>query len=138
MRRSIAWRKWLPSGFVPRAPDEWYERYARRIEEYRLPKAKEKRREFVEAVGADGAALLKAIFRTPEVNWLRHGRAVEILRRVWVQQFEVIEGQWRFRAAENIPPTAKMICSPYNIEATYGHKLTSWWVGYKVHLRRVL
>ena len=27
-----------------------------------------------------------------------------------------------------------MICSPYDIEATYGRKLTTWWVGYKVHL----
>lgn len=116
------------------APEEWYERYTHRIEEYRLPKGKEKRRELVETVGADGAALLEAIFMTPEVNWLRHVRAVEILRRVWVQQFEVLDGHWRFRADENIPPSAKMICSPYDIEATYGHKLTSWWVGYKVHL----
>ena len=27
-----------------------------------------------------------------------------------------------------------MICSPSDIEATYGHQLTSWWVEYKVHL----
>ena len=27
-----------------------------------------------------------------------------------------------------------MICSPYDTEATYGRKLTTWWVGYKVHL----
>lgn len=27
-----------------------------------------------------------------------------------------------------------MICSPYDVEATYGRKLTTWWVGYKVHL----
>ncbi|MBO0794286.1 MAG: hypothetical protein J2P36_25515 [Ktedonobacteraceae bacterium] len=111
------------------APEEWYERYTHRIEEYRLPKGKEKRREFVETVGADGAALLEAIFTTPKVNWLRHVRAVEILRRVWVQQFERLDGRWRFREDESIPPAAQMICSPYDIEATYGHKLTSWWVG---------
>lgn len=116
------------------APEEWYERYAHRIEEYRLPKGKEKRREFVETVGADGATLLEAIFTTSELNWLRHVRAIEILRRVWMQQFEVLDGHWHFREDENIPPTAKMICSPYDIEATYRHKLTSWWVGYKMHL----
>lgn len=27
-----------------------------------------------------------------------------------------------------------MICSPYDMEATYGRKLTTWWVGYKAHL----
>ena len=62
------------------------------MEDDRLPKGKEKRRKFVETVGADGAALREAIFTTPELNWLRHVRAVEILRRVWVQQFEVLDG----------------------------------------------
>src|SRR5215472_16243306 len=31
-------------------------------------------------------------------------------------------------------PPPKMICSPYDVDATYGRKLTTWWVGYKVHL----
>jgi transposase len=116
------------------APDEWYERYAHRIEEYRLPKGKEKRTAVVETIGADGSALLDAIFSTPELHWLLHVPAVETLRRVWVQQFEVVDGKRRFRADDSIPPPAKMICSPYDEEATYGRKLTTWWVGYKVHL----
>jgi transposase len=116
------------------APDEWYERYAHRVEEYRLPKEQTKRTALVETIGADGYALLDAIYSTPQLNWLAHVPAVEILRRVWVQQFERIEGKPRFRANDNIPPPPKMICSPYDIEATYGRKLTTWWVGYKVHL----
>jgi transposase len=116
------------------APDEWYERYTHRIEEYRLPKGKEKRTEVVETIGADGYALLEAIFTTSEVSWLRYVRAVEILRRVWVQHFELVDGQVRFRLDDSIPPPAKMLCSPYDVEATYGRKLTTWWVGYKVHL----
>ena len=54
------------------APDEWYERYAHRIEEYRLTKGKEKRTEVVETIGADGYALLDAIFTQAECNWLGH------------------------------------------------------------------
>src|SRR5258708_35256807 len=27
-----------------------------------------------------------------------------------------------------------MICSPYGVDAAYWRKLTTWWVGYKVHL----
>ena len=111
------------------APDEWYERYAHRVEEYRLPKEQTKRTALVETIGADGYALLDAIYTTPELNWLGHVRAVEILRRVWVQQFELVEGRPHFRANDNIPPPPKMICSPYDIEATYGRKLTTWWVG---------
>jgi hypothetical protein len=49
--------------------------------------------------------------------------------RVWVQQFELVDGQARFRADDSIPPPAKMICSPYDVQATYGRKLTTWWVG---------
>jgi transposase len=108
------------------APDEWYERYAHRIEEYRLPKGKEKRADVVETIGADGYALLGAILTTPEWNWLGQVRAVEILRRVWIQQFELVDGQVRFRSDDSIPPPAKMICSPYDVEATYGRKLTTW------------
>jgi transposase len=88
----------------------------------------------VETIGADGYALLEVIYSTPELNWLAHVPAVETLRRVWVQQFEIIEGRPHFRANDNIPPPPQMICSPYDTEATYGRKVTTWWVGYKVHL----
>lgn len=79
-------------------------------------------------------ALLTEIFTTPQLNWLSHVPAVQILRRVWVQQFEMVEGQVRFRSDDNIPPSGKMICSPYDTEATSGRTLATWWVGYKVHL----
>jgi transposase len=111
------------------APDEWYERDPHRVEEYRLPKEQAKRTALVETIGADGYALLEAIYTTAELNRLHHVPAVEILRQVWVQQFEIIEGRPHFRANDNIPPPPKMICSPYDIEATYGRKLTTWWVG---------
>jgi len=116
------------------APDEWYERYAHRVEEYRLPKEQSKRIALVETIGADGFTLLDAIYTTPELNWLEHVPAVETLRRVWVQQFELLDGKAHFRANDTIPPPPKMICSPYDVEATSGRKLTTWWVGYKVHL----
>ncbi len=116
------------------APDDWYERYAHRVEEYRLPKAPAKRTALVETIGADGYALLDAIYTIPDLNWLSHLPAVQILRRVWVQQFELVEGKPHFRSNEDIPPPPKMICSPYDVDATYGRKLTTWWVGYKVHL----
>ena len=65
------------SGDAPRAPDEWYERYERRIEEYRLPKEQGQRTALVEAIGADGYALLHAIGTTAALNWLAQVRAVE-------------------------------------------------------------
>lgn len=89
------------------APDEWYERYAHRVEEYRLPKGKEKRTALIETIGTDGSALLNMIFTAPELDWLRYIPAVETLRRVWVQQFEWIDGKLHFRSDENIPPPPK-------------------------------
>lgn len=83
--------------------------------------------------GRNGFALL-ALFPTPKLNWLRHLPAVALLREVWVPQFEVAGGKVHFRPDDTIPPPATMICSPYDDEATYGRKLTTWWVGYKVHL----
>ena len=122
--------EWLSSF----APEQWYQRYAHRVEEYRLPKGKEKRTAVVETIGTDGYTLMDAIFTTPELTWLHHLQAVETLRRVWIQQFEQIEGQTHFRSDENIPPPATMICSPYDVETTYGRKISMWWAGYKVHL----
>src|SRR5258708_25645723 len=116
------------------APDDWYERYSHPFEEYRLPQAHAKRTTLVETIGADGYALLDAIYTTPDLNWLQHVPAVEILRRVWVQQFELIDGKPHFRSNDNIPPPPKMICSPYNADATHGPKLTTWRGGDKVHL----
>ena len=72
------------------APDEWYEFYGRRIEESRFPKDEAKRMALVELVGADGYSLLNAIYTTPELKWLGSLPAVEVLRHVWVQQFEIV------------------------------------------------
>ena len=43
------------------APPIWYERYSRRVENYRLPKDDQERIELAAAVGADGDQLLTAI-----------------------------------------------------------------------------
>ncbi|MBO0782069.1 MAG: hypothetical protein J2P37_24885 [Ktedonobacteraceae bacterium] len=94
------------------APDEWYEFYGRRIEETRFPKDETKRMALVETIGADGYMLLNAIYTTPGLSWLAHLSTVEILRRVWVQQFEVVEGQPHFRSDEKIPPSAKCCVLP--------------------------
>ncbi len=62
------------------APSEWYERYVRRIEDYRLPKSQEKRAAYAQRVGEDGFQLLDLLAETdapkeatslPEVNTLR-------------------------------------------------------------------
>ena len=40
----------------------------------------------------------------------------------------------RWRTAEDLPPHALLICSPYDTEARYATKRETHWTGYKVHL----
>jgi len=53
----------------------------------RLPTTKAEREAYAEVVGADGWALLTDLYASDAPAWLREVRAVETLRRVWVQQY---------------------------------------------------
>ena len=68
-------------------------------------------------------------------TWLAQVPAIEILRRVWVQQFYRTEKETRWRTEqESFPPCLLMIGSPYDPQAHYAKKHTTSWAGYKVHL----
>jgi len=118
-------RTWVPSG--------WFDRYSHRFEEYRLPDALPARMALVEQVGADGRRLLTAIFETPELAWLLQIPAVRTLWRVWLQQFYAGD-PITWRKAEDLPPSAVVVSSPYDPEARYSQKRETIWTGYKVHL----
>ena len=66
--------------------------------------------------------------------WLREVPALEILRRVWIQQFYAPAGSVQWRSNDDLPPAALLIQSPHDVEARYGVKRTTTWTGYKVHL----
>jgi transposase len=74
------------------------------------------------------------IYDDSALRWLHDVPAVEVLRRVWVQQFYAPDGPMRWRAAEDLPPSAQMICVPYDAEARYSKKRSTEWTGYKVHV----
>jgi transposase len=117
-------------------PPDWVERYGTRVEEYRLPSGKTERVAVAEQIGADGHALLAAIYAADTPTWLREVPAVQTLRQVWVQQY-YLEGQclrWRTPDTDGVPPAHLFIPSPYDLEAHYGHKRHTQWVGYKVHV----
>jgi transposase len=116
------------------APPEWYERYGRRIEEYRLPRGREAREAYAVLVGADGLRLLEAVWAPAAPAALRHLAAVDFLQRIWIQQYVVIDGTLRLRNPKDMPPAAAEVESPHEPEARYGAKREMNWVGYKVHL----
>jgi transposase len=120
---------WLKSW----VPSVWFDRYGQRFQEYRLPDGRLERERLAEQIGADGHELLEAIYRPDAPTWLREIPAVQILRRVWLQQFYA-EGPARWRKAEDLPPAPLLISSPYDPDARYSRKRETEWTGYKIHL----
>jgi transposase len=124
-----------PAWLQTLAPAAWYERYGRRVENYRLPKTDAEREELAAIIGADGQTLLQAIdSRAGEQPWLAQIPAVQVLRQVWVEQFVETDGRLRWRTVQEMPAPATMISSPYDPEARYSVKRETSWVGYKAHL----
>jgi transposase len=116
------------------APPEWFERYGRRIEEYRLPRGAEARQAYALGVGADGMRLLEAIDGPAAPPALRLLPAVGALRQTWVQQYVTLDGRLQMREPKNMPPASAQLESPYEPEARYGTKRDRSWTGYKVHV----
>lgn len=123
---------WLRSRLDP----AWVERYGPRLQDERLPQATTARQALAEQIGADGMRLLTAIdAETNEFDWLREVPALHTLRWVWVQQYQLdAAGVVRWRQGENLPPAARMINSPYDVEARYSTKRSTTWIGDKAHL----
>ncbi len=84
---------WL-TGWVPL---EWFERYSRRIEEWRLPAAKDKQEAVMEQIGEDGSRLLSELWGEQTPACLRALPEVEGVRKTWTQQFFWQEGVLHLR-----------------------------------------
>ena len=123
---------WLKSG----VPTVWYERYEKRIDEYRLPTKEKERVTLAQQIGLDGHQLLAAIGQPEARACLRLLPAIETMRVIWLQQFYInAEGGLEWRQSGNLPPAAVMISSPHDPEARYATKRNNTqWVGYQVHL----
>lgn len=118
------------------APPEWYEHYGHRVEQYRLPQSEKGRTERAAEIAADGQRLLSAVDAAPEPlrPVLTALPAVQVLRRVWTEQYVEKKGRLVWRDSAEMPPSAELIHSPYDPEARYSTKGETSWVGYKVHL----
>jgi transposase len=124
-----------PEWVLAHTPPLWAERYSRRGLGERLPVSTEARTTWALTIGGDGYMLLAALFAPDTPGWLQQLPAVDLLRRIWVQNF-YREGErpfWR-TDEQGIPPSSVFISSPHDSDAHYGKKGTTQWVGYKVHL----
>jgi transposase len=123
-----------PEWLKTQIPADWFDRYRRQLDDYRLPKGATERHTLATTIGNDGVSLLEKLEQDETVREVRSHAAIEILRQVWDQQYEIVQGQVRWREMKELLPSAKRIASPYDGEARYSTKRSVTWVGYKVHL----
>jgi len=114
---------------------EWYSRYGQPLTEFRLPQKPAEREALVVQIGWDGIMLLEQVYFDPTTPpEVRHLPAVEILRQIWLQQYVLIEDTLRQRTREEMPPAARLLQSPFDLDARYSYKREREWMGYKIHL----
>jgi transposase len=122
--------EWLLQHMEP----AWAERYEKRFSDFRLPKEKTERVALAETIGADGRLLFERISGEKELSWLRDLDAAQTLRRIWLQQYHASPQGAPWREDDELPPSALLITSPYDLEARFSRKKSTSWNGYKVHL----
>jgi transposase len=125
-----------------RVPADWYERYSRRIEDFRLPKGAEKRVEYAQRVGEDGFQLLDWLERSDAPSEATSLAEVNTLRLTWARHYSRGDDQndgssskrVRFKNNRELGRASGAIESPYDTEARYRHRYSTDWTGYMVHL----
>lgn len=123
------------------APPVWYERYSRRIEDFRLPKTPAGRETLAGEIGDDGYRLLAMLDAPGAPPGLASLPAIEALRTVWRRHFEMSSdpdappgsGRARLRPVSGRGSEDRLE-SPYDTDARYRSKNGKGWTGYMVHL----
>jgi transposase len=124
-----------PDWLQERVPSEWYERYGRRIEEFRLPRSQAGRAAYARQVGADGVWLLTQLAQPGTPRALSSLAQVSVLRAVWQQEYvRTAQGGYELQDPKAAPAASEHLESPYEPEARFATKRGMHWTGYKVHL----
>ena len=117
-------------------------RYGTPMASWRPPASQARRDELAVAYARDGYALLEAVYDSSSPAWLRELPAVDVLRRVLLQNYtrtitggkEVIKRREKEPEGDGLPPGHARIASPYDLDARWGVKREEFWLGYKLHI----
>lgn len=121
---------WLQGWINP----DWFDRYGKPFDEYRMPKDDAELLALAKQIGQDGQMLLMRIRHDDAPLWLPELPALDLLQQVWLQQYDSQDQTIRWRHKDELPASAEMICTPYDPQARYSRKRELNWTGYKVHL----
>jgi hypothetical protein len=116
-------------------PPSWAERYGAWTQHERLVRgqgeaARAETQRLLAQTGQDGQWLLDQLAGVPALSELP---AVNVLRRVWQQQFEVMAQQVQARAKVEAGGSA-LIQTPHDPQTGYGEHGGKHWQGYELHL----
>ena len=117
-------------------------RYGTPMTSWHPPASQAKRDELAIAYARDGYALLEAVYDSSSPAWLRELPAVDVLRRVLLQNNtrtitggrEVIKRREKEPEGDGLPPGHIRIASPYDTDARWGVKRDTFWLGCKLHV----
>lgn len=122
---------------------DWTRRYGTPMTSWRPPASRARRDELAIAYAKDGYALLQAVYDSAAPGWLRELPAVDVLRRVLLQNYtrtitengrEVIRRREKEPEGDGLPPGHARIASPYDLDARWGVKREELWLGCKLHI----
>jgi transposase len=118
-------------------------RYGAPMTSWRRPASRSGQDELAVAYARDGYALAGAVYDRAAPAWLRELPAVDVLRRVLLQNYtrtitedgrEVIRRREKEPEGDGLPPGHARIASPYDTDARWGVKRGQFWLGYKLHI----
>jgi len=109
-------------------------RYGTPMTSWRPPVSAARRDELAVACARDGYALLAAVYDSSAPAWLREMPAVDVLRRVLLQNYtrtitggkEVIKRREKEPEGDGLPPGHARIATPYDLEARWGVGLSDF------------
>src|ERR1700738_347255 len=127
--RGVLLAEFAPDGLLEQMDAEWAERYQKRFSDFRLPKEAKERVALAETIGADGHRLLERVYAETRLAWLRELDAVKTLRRVWLQHTHASPQGSPWPADGELPPSALLITSLYDVDARYSRKKSTTWTG---------
>jgi transposase len=118
-----------PTWVAQEVPASFVEAYAHSRSDYRL--SADERKAALQQVGQDGVWLLERLDATAPAAW-HELEAVQVLRTVWEQRYERIEGRVRVRA--KTVDCTELIVTPHDPGVRAGEKRGQKWHGDKVHV----
>jgi transposase len=122
---------------------DWNRRDGTPMTAWRPPASQARQDELAIAYARDGYALLEAVYDESSPAWLRELPAVDVLRRVLVQNYtrtitgngrQVIKRREKEPDGDGLPPGHTRVASPYDTDARWGVKRDTFWLGYKLHV----